>query len=109
MKRSSLVATLCALIAMPLTGQETGTVTGTVFDSTAMVPLGGARVAVIGTSILVEADDRGRFTLDDVPVGNHPVTFFHPRLQELGISASSSQVERWFWRLENGDSFPCQP
>lgn len=100
MQRSSLtaafaltLATLFAPVARPLLAQDTGTVTGTVFDSTAMASLAGARVAVIGTSVLVEADDRGRFTLTGVPVGRHPVTFFHPRLQELGISASSAGVE----------------
>lgn len=73
--------------------QETGIVSGTVFDSTAMVPLSGARVAVLGTSLMVEADGDGRFVLEGVETGLRPVTFFHPRLQELGISASSIQVD----------------
>lgn len=79
--------------AAGLGAQEAGTVTGTVFDSTAMAPLAGARVAVMGTSLMVDADGDGRFTLEGVPPGNHPVTFFHPRLQELGISASGVAVD----------------
>lgn len=86
-------AILGVLTALPLSAQGTGTVTGTVFDSTAMAPLAGARVAVMGTRIMVDADDQGRFTLEEVPLGARPVTFFHPRLQELGISASSAAVE----------------
>jgi hypothetical protein len=86
-------ASWALFLAMPLSAQGSGTITGTVFDSTAMAPLSGARVAVIGTAAMVEADDQGRFILEEIPVGTHPVTFFHPRLQELGISASSSPVE----------------
>lgn len=92
-RRASLLTAAVLAWAAPAAGQDTGTVTGTVFDSTAMGPLGGARVAVMGTNLLVQADDAGRFILEGVPVGRHPVTFFHARLQELGISASGAPVE----------------
>jgi hypothetical protein len=93
MKWAARLASAGLLFTLPLSAQDSGTITGTVFDSTTMAALPGARVAVMGTAVMVEADAAGRFTLPGVPVGVHPVTFFHPRLQELGISASSSPVE----------------
>jgi carboxypeptidase family protein len=68
-------------------------VRGVVFDSTSMQPLAGARVAVIGTSTMGLTDDSGRFLLERVPAGPHWVSFFHDRLQELGVSPQSRQVE----------------
>jgi Carboxypeptidase regulatory-like domain len=68
-------------------------VRGVVFDSTSMQPLAGARVAVIGTSTMGLTDDSGRFFLERVPAGPHWVSFFHDRLQELGVSPQSRQVE----------------
>ena len=65
---------------------------GVVFDSTTMEPLGGARVAVLGTTAVTNADANGRFELDSVPPGSHWVSFFHPRLQALGVSPPSQQV-----------------
>lgn len=92
-RRTALLAATLAALAAPARAQESGTVSGIVFDSTAMAPLSGARVAVMGTSLMVQADDEGRFLMETVPVGTWPVTFFHPRLQELGISASGARVE----------------
>lgn len=65
---------------------------GMVFDSTEMKALPGARVAVLGTNAMVEADAEGRFELVDVPAGTWWVTFFHPRLQALGVSPPSRQI-----------------
>jgi hypothetical protein len=72
--------------------QPTAALAGLVFDSTAMSPLAGARVAVMGTSALGTTDEGGRFLLRDVPEGEYWVSFFHPRLQELGVSAPPRQV-----------------
>jgi hypothetical protein len=65
---------------------------GIVFDSTEMVPLAGARVAVLGTNVMGDADGMGRFRLTGIPVGQHWVSFFHPRLQALGVSPPSRQI-----------------
>jgi len=73
--------------------QPTSTVAGLVFDSTAMQPLTGARVAVMGTSSVTTTDEGGRFLLRDVPSGDYWLSFFHPRLQELGVSAPPYQVQ----------------
>lgn len=96
MKRLFLTtAGLLAMAAAPpaqAQGAPAGVVEGTVFDSTTMAHLPGARVAVLGTSVMGRSDADGAFRLGEVPVGTHSVTFFHPRLQELGISASGSAV-----------------
>ena len=90
----SVVATAALMcVAVPLRAQATGVVEGVVFDSTAMAVLPGARVAVVGTSAMTEAGEDGRFRLEGIPPGGHPVTFYHPRLQELGISAPGARVE----------------
>jgi CarboxypepD_reg-like domain/Carboxypeptidase regulatory-like domain/TonB-dependent Receptor Plug Domain len=70
----------------------TASLRGVVFDSTSMAPLGGARVAVLGTTAATNADADGRFEIEGIPPGSHWVSFFHPRLQTLGVSPPSHQV-----------------
>lgn len=86
---------ICAAAPWGLNAQDqaTGRVEGVVFDSTKMEALPGARVALLGTSHVTDSDSEGSFQLEDIPVGSYPVTFFHPRLQELGISATGGRVE----------------
>lgn len=90
----ALAALLLFARAGGLSAQEapTGTVTGLVYDSTTSTPLAGANVAVVGTSAMTESDEEGRFRLEDVPVGEHMVMFFHPRLGTLGVSGSGQTV-----------------
>ena len=88
-------ATLAGAPASAWAVQQEGAaavVTGMVFDSTEMTALSGARVAVLGTSAVGEADKTGRFRLDAVPPGSWWLSFFHPRLQALGVSAPSKQI-----------------
>ncbi|MBT8487920.1 MAG: carboxypeptidase regulatory-like domain-containing protein [Gemmatimonadetes bacterium] len=66
---------------------------GMVFDSTRMEVLPGARVAVMGTTVTGSTDEAGRFSLDGVPPGQYWVSFYHDRLQTLGVSPQSRQVE----------------
>lgn len=73
-------------------GEGTAVLQGMVFDSTGMTPLAGARVAVMGTNAVGETDESGRFRLTDVPAGTYWVSFFHTRLQELGVNAPPRQV-----------------
>ena len=73
--------------------EDPATLRGVVFDSTEMKALPGARVAVLGTQAMTNADSTGHFLLTDIPAGSHLVSFFHPRLQLLGVSAPSRQVE----------------
>jgi len=88
---------LIALLALPqaqVAAQLTGSasLSGSVFDSTSMQELGGARVAIIGTSVSTDADELGRFRLEGIPAGTHWVSFYHSRLQTLGVSPPSRQV-----------------
>jgi hypothetical protein len=73
--------------------EGTGVLAGMVFDSTAMEVLPGARVAVMGTNAVGQTGMSGRFLLRDVPAGTYWVSFFHPRLQELGVSAPPRQID----------------
>ncbi len=72
--------------------QATGTVIGLVFDSTSSTPLANANVAVHGTTAFAESDETGQFRLDNVPVGEHTVAFFHPRLGTLGVNSTPQRV-----------------
>jgi hypothetical protein len=96
---------LIALLALPqaqVAAQLTGSasLSGSVFDSTSMQELGGARVAIIGTSVSTDADELGRFRLEGIPAGTHWVSFYHSRLQTLGVSPPSRQVS-----FREGESF----
>ena len=85
------LAVLLILVAadvLPGRAQDTAELSGIVYDSTSMGPLAGARVGVIGTNSVTVAGSDGRFTLDSIVAGTHWVSFFHPRLQELGVSLS---------------------
>ncbi|MEC7739692.1 MAG: carboxypeptidase regulatory-like domain-containing protein [Gemmatimonadota bacterium] len=81
-----------AVSVLPGRAQDTAELNGIVYDSTSMGPLAGARVGVIGTSSATVAGPDGRFTLEGIVAGIHWVSFFHPRLQELGVSPPSRQV-----------------
>ena len=65
----AVAAIACAGSAVSGQDQPTAALAGLVFDSTAMTPLVGARVAVMGTSALGTTDESGRFLLRDVPEG----------------------------------------
>lgn len=85
-------ASLMGLSGVPAAAQDGAEVRGIVFDSTAMEPLVEARVAVLGTNAVAFAGADGRFELEGVPAGTWWVSFYHPRLQSLGVSPPSRQV-----------------
>lgn len=93
---TTLAVAACALlVCVPqISAQEPGTarLRGMVFDSTEMKMLSGARVAVMGTSATGRTDAEGRFVLEGIPAGSYWVSFFHDRLQQLGVSPPSRQV-----------------
>ncbi|MDX2192998.1 MAG: carboxypeptidase-like regulatory domain-containing protein [Gemmatimonadales bacterium] len=94
--RTLPLAVLLAL-AGPAAAQQpggTGTLTGTVFDSLVTgAPLADAEVWVAGTELTSRTDKAGRFRLVGVPAGKRTVTFFHPSLTELDLSAPSPSVD----------------
>lgn len=76
----------------------TGRVSGLVFDSVAMHPLGGAVVQAVNAanpsiSRTATADSLGRFTLSGLPLGSWVVAALHPRLDSLGLDQIRSTVE----------------
>ena len=89
-----LLTVFLPLVAPPVSAQDErpGVVIGLVYDSTMSVSLAGARVAVVGTTVMGESDDEGQFRLVGVPAGEYQVIFFHPRLGTLGISIPPGQV-----------------
>ena len=98
-RASHVLGTVLLLLASAAAGaaQEAvrgdGRLRGLVFDSTTMKPLPGARVVVLGTTVTGWSGDDGRFRLEGIPPGAHPVSFFHPRLQALGVSPVSHTVD----------------
>lgn len=82
---------VCVLAAQDAAG-ATGTVIGLVYDSTTSTPLANANVAVHGTNAFSESDEDGQFRLEDVPVGEQTVVFFHSRLGTLGVNATPQRV-----------------
>lgn len=95
MAAAAAVALLSLTHAAPAASQENGTAAlrGVVFDSTRMEALSGARVAVMGTTVTGTTGEDGRFALEGIPAGAHWVTFYHQRLQTLGVSPPSRQIE----------------
>lgn len=78
--------------ASPAPATPNSVVVGYIFDSTVTRPLAEATVQVVmksnvtgGRSFTVDSDSSGFFRLPDVPPGEYLVTFFHPRLDELGL------------------------
>ena len=75
------------------------TVIGLVYDSIAGEPLPDAQVYIMGTGLTTTTGDDGRFQIDNVPLGDAVISFFHPRLaavsangtpQRIGVAANST-------------------
>lgn len=77
MLRRLLLPTATALSLLFLTpavhAQSSGTITGTVTDSTTGNPLPGVNVALEGTTMGAGANAAGEYTIPDVPPGTHTV------------------------------------
>ncbi|HET7228874.1 MAG TPA: carboxypeptidase regulatory-like domain-containing protein [Longimicrobium sp.] len=67
-----------------------GTVTGTVFDSTAARPLTGARVSAAGHDAVT--DSAGRFAIPGLSAGDYQLAFASPRLDSLGFTPAPVRV-----------------
>jgi len=84
---------LCvALLAGSELFAQTGSVSGTVFDSIVGEPLGGASIFLWQTPFRTTTDEEGRFRMDDVPAGEYNVLFYHERLGTLGVSPGPRPV-----------------
>jgi TonB-linked SusC/RagA family outer membrane protein len=80
---------LVLAVTLPPTAraQQTGTVTGTISDSTTRTPVTGARVAIVGTARTTISDAAGAYRLADVPTG--PMTL---RVQRIGYLPAEQPV-----------------
>src|SRR5918998_3903341 len=69
-------------------------ISGTAYDSTAMRPLAGALVQLVpadqpqARARSAQSDSLGRWALDSVPPGRWLATFFHARLDSVGVAAN---------------------
>lgn len=98
------------LAAMPALAQQPtapapaaptmGTIVGFVFDSTIMRPLAEATIQLAtkgdvahGKSFNATSDSSGFFRMTDVPPGDYVATFFHERLDELGLEGPVRGVQ----------------
>jgi subtilisin family serine protease len=52
----------------------TGTLTGAVTDASTSEPIAGARVVLDGTSFGATTDNNGKYTIEDIPVGDYTAT-----------------------------------
>jgi TonB-linked SusC/RagA family outer membrane protein len=84
----ALSAVLLAL-APPLAAgaQQTGTVAGTISDSTTRGPISGARVSIVGTARGAITDASGSYRLADVPAGTATL-----RVQRIGYLPAEMSV-----------------
>ena len=96
---AALVATTVGRASAQSTDTSRVTVVGTVYDSIAGAPLAGAVVQMAsrdhpasGPTFAAESDSSGAFRIARVPRGNYVSTFFHPRLDEMGIAAAIRNV-----------------
>jgi carboxypeptidase family protein/TonB-dependent receptor-like protein len=80
--------------AAPAAAPPTGLVVGYIFDSTVTRPLADATIQMVtkadvthGLSFSVTSDSSGFFRITNVPAGQYLLTFFHTRLDDLGLNA----------------------
>jgi hypothetical protein len=70
----SIPVTLVFLLTIPAVAQvRTGSITGTVVDADTQSPLIGANVYIMGTTLGTATDEKGSFTLENIPVGSYTV------------------------------------
>jgi hypothetical protein len=78
--------------------QSGTTISGVVHDSISGGPLAGATVQVVprddpsALALTSLSDSIGRYVVNDVPLGNYRIGFFHPMLDSLGIEAPLREV-----------------
>jgi|GEM_PF-177851 len=58
-------------LTLPVYGQNTGKITGTITDSENGEALVGANVQIVGTSLGAATDEDGEYTISNVPAGNY--------------------------------------
>src|SRR5215207_11386344 len=92
--RLLLIAALLAAPALSFSQSRGTTVSGTVYDSVARTPLGGAIVQIVqvdsaaaSRNFTATADARGSFRIDGLPRGKFGIGFQHNALDALGLES----------------------
>ena len=96
MKRAALVALLaCGLAALaPANARAQANIVGVVYDSLATrAALVDAQVTIVELGRFATSDKRGRFHFDGVKAGRYTITFLHPVLDSLDMSAPEVMIE----------------
>jgi hypothetical protein len=84
----------CPAAAQRMAGAQATSIAGVVFDSLrTKAPLAGATVVLIELNKYVSADERGRFHFDSLVPGRYRLSFLHPVLDSLHITASETEVD----------------
>ena len=96
MLRKVLAVLVGVLLALPATAmaQDTGTIAGTVVDSTTSEPLPGVNVAVQGLSIGAATGANGQFEISGVPAGEQTViaSYVGYTQKTLSVDVESGQT-----------------
>jgi len=87
------VADISTLNHVRIVESSWATLTGRVWDSTAVTPLAGAEVYLEGTGYHAVADSVGRFVLSGLPEGRFVANFRHPRLDTLNVILQGGPVD----------------
>lgn len=98
-RRSTAVFLALAVLALPARAFAQGesplraALTGTVYDSVHRAPLANASVVLAHTTLAAQTDYAGHYRFDSLSAGHYTVTFFHPILDSLGVSAPARDVD----------------
>src|ERR1700752_67273 len=71
---------------------QTATAVGIVVDSLRGRPLAGATVFISDAETQAATDSTGRFRIDSIPPGQHTMDVFHPGLDAIELSCTTSKV-----------------
>ncbi|HEY2557483.1 MAG TPA: carboxypeptidase-like regulatory domain-containing protein, partial [Diaminobutyricibacter sp.] len=86
-RASAIAAFVCVLLPLAAGAQATGTIRGSVTDSTGRV-IPGALVRLTGARLGAYVDSTGTYRVSSVPVGRYMV-----RVSKLGYAIDSSTVD----------------
>ncbi len=83
---------LILLVFQPFTFSQTGSITGRVFDKETKDYLTGANIIINGTSLGAASDLDGKFTIRNIPAGDHKITVsyigYNPATMDITITTS---------------------
>ncbi|MGI8619301.1 MAG: carboxypeptidase regulatory-like domain-containing protein [Gemmatimonadaceae bacterium] len=69
-----------------------GLIQGIAYDSTRSRALAGAEITLLGTAYAAATREDGTFEIAGIPEGDYTLTFFHPRLDTLGLILPGTDV-----------------